>query len=74
MGESIVESSIIERTRRAKAASRVLGRLSAEDRNQALSLIATRITDQRLRRYLRLIEDLGRSAAAGEAGRMPESL
>ena len=74
MAESIVESSIIERTRRAKAASRVLGRFSAEDRNHALSLIARQITDQSPEILAANRKDLERARPLVEAGQMPESL
>jgi len=74
MAESIVESSIIERTRRAKAASTALGRLSAEDRNHALSLIAREITAQTEEILAANRKDLERARPLVEAGEMPESL
>ena len=74
MAESIVESSIIERTRRAKAASTALGRLSAEDRNHALTLIAREITSQAEVILAANTKDLERARPLVEAGEMPESL
>lgn len=74
MAESTVESSIIERTRRAKAASTALGRLSAEDRNHALCLIAREITSQAEEILAANTKDLERARPLVEAGEMPESL
>jgi glutamate-5-semialdehyde dehydrogenase len=74
MAESIVESSIIERTRRAKVASTALGRLSAEGRNHALSLIAREITSQAKEILAANRKDLERARPLVEAGEMPEPL
>lgn len=74
MAESIVESSILERAREAKAASTALARLSAEDRNHALGLIAREIAAHAEEILAFNKKDLERARPFVEAGEIPESL
>jgi glutamate-5-semialdehyde dehydrogenase len=68
------EGSVIAAAKRAKAASAVLARMSSEDKDRALGLIARRITEQSEQVLAANARDLDAAGKLVASGRMSESL